>query len=74
MTSSMRPAMDEPHPFSEDPAQLVTPKQAAAMLGQRTQTLWRWARDGRIPAVQVDGRYLYSRVWLDSFVASRRSA
>jgi excisionase family DNA binding protein len=51
---------------------LLTPRQAAELLGVNTNTLARWARDGQLPAVTTPGGHRrYRRADVHTFSEER---
>lgn len=68
--SSLRPAM----PAVLDPADLLTPEQAAQLLGLSDRTLATWRSKGRhgLAWIRVGGRIRYSKAALTAWLQSRQ--
>jgi len=54
-----------------EPALLLSPRQAAAMLGISPRTLWGLTAADEIPHVRIGRRVLYSRESLAAWIARR---
>lgn len=67
---AFRPAM----PAILDPADLLTPEQAAQLLGMSDRTLATWRSTGRhgLPYIRVGGRIRYSKAALTAWFQSRQ--
>jgi excisionase family DNA binding protein len=48
---------------------MITTTQAATILDRHPITVWRWARDGRIPSIKVGNRYRFDEMTLRMYVA-----
>jgi excisionase family DNA binding protein len=54
---------------AEDPPQFLIGTEAAPYARVHSDTLYRWIRSGRLPAVKVVGRWYVRRDDLDKFLA-----
>lgn len=61
-------------PATLDPADLLTPEQAAQLLGLSDRTLATWRSTGRhsLPYIRVGGRIRYSKAALTAWFQSRQ--
>ncbi len=74
------PAAHAAHAFNPaipailDPADLLTPEQAAQLLGMSDRTLATWRSTGRhaLPYIRVGGRIRYSKAALTAWFQSRQ--
>ena len=56
------------------PDHLLTPTQAADVLGVHVDTLKRWAREGKVVGVRLPGgHWKFTRADLDTFIAAGRT-
>jgi excisionase family DNA binding protein len=53
-------------------ADIMTPEEAAAMLGISLATLWRWRNQGTLTAKHVLGRTVFMRTNVESVLRKRR--
>lgn len=61
----------QPHQprLPQAPQTYITREEAAAIFQVTPQTVWRWARSGRIPSYRTPtGRVLYPREWCLAYV------
>lgn len=68
------PAFNPAMPAILDPADLLTPEQAAQLLGMSDRTLATWRSTGRhaLPYIRVGGRIRYSKAALTAWLESRQ--
>lgn len=68
------PTFNPAMPAILDPADLLTPEQAAQLLGLSDRTLATWRSTGRhaLPYIRVGGRIRYSKAALTAWFQSRQ--
>jgi excisionase family DNA binding protein len=52
--------------------ELLTPNEAAAYLKVPVETVWRWCRQGTLPAAKIGKYWRVDKKQLDAFIASQR--
>lgn len=52
--------------------ELLTPNEAAAYLKVPVETVWRWCRQGILPAAKIGKYWRVDKRELDAFIASQR--
>lgn len=55
----------------EEPVDFLSPKQIADLLKVHAETVYRWIRDGKLPAVEVGQQYRVRRADLNTFLEER---
>ena len=53
--------------------EMLTPQEVAAYLKVPLQTIWRWCREGTVPAVKIGRYWRVPSNDLAAFIAARRS-
>lgn len=51
-----------------DPAEMLTTKQVAKIMGASPKTVWTWCKSGKLRYVRIGFFFRVRRDWLDEFV------